>query len=360
MDLYESEEWDFEDTMIYDVIRLEDLPAFLEDLGYKTRKIGTSYLTYGYYKHIFHFALCHHYDDHNIFKNDIGMREYVPYNSLLIDENVNVENTAKFLIDLFNKIEGTLCIFIDIHSKDPVEKVGHTTLLIYRKNLNRIEYFDSNGVGIYGYSDILKNIIDIVIFAFPGITLMKSKEINGLSEYSIAEASARSLNGRCGISKPKSIEGWCQMWSLLLYELIRKYPEMETKYIIRVLYSTFDNKNYVDASVSLNNLMKGFYRIIIGRTNMILRDFSESGNKWNKPIKNVASPRNKSRSNPSNESIEIYHSFSVNIDDIYIKANVLENYDPKHILNDAALESLIDDQMDPYCLLDGSFYKMNN
>lgn len=370
MDPYESEEWDFDDINIYDVLLLEDLPAFLEDLGYKTRKIGTSYLSRGYYKHIFHFTLCHYYDDYNIFKNDIGEREYIPYNSLLIDENVNITNTARFIVDLFKMVNGTLCMFIDILSKDPNRKVGHTTLLIYRKDMNKIEYFDSNGVAGYGYSDKLKEIINIVMSVIPGITLVRSRELNGLEKYSIPEANARSLNARCGISSPKSVGGWCQMWSLLLYELIRKYPREDTKNIIQVIYKLFENKNYVDASTLLNNLMKGFYRIIIGRTNIILRDLTEKGVKWTRNLRYTVTPTNsKSRSNSplvvegkvqSNDSIEVSHKYSIDIQNIYIRSEVLQDYQPKNVLNDSVLEEIINESMEPYCLLDGSLYEMNN
>lgn len=320
MDVYESEEWNFEDNEIYENLKLDDIPTFLINLGYNTRKIGFKYLSYDHYKHIFHFSLACWYNEYNIFTNLIMTRPYYSYNNIMINNHTNIQNTARFLIDMFNLTKDTLCIFVDIRDKDNSNR-HHTTLLIYRKNINTIEYFDSNGIGGYGYTFKLKKIMDIVVKEFPGITSIKSKELNGLESYSISEASIRSLNALCGISKSASIGGWCQIWSLFIYEMICKFPKEKTKYIIQVVYSMFKDYNYKDASLILNNLMRGFYRIILGRTNMILREIKGNNS-------------------------------------LHIKAEILSEYSPDYVVNDIELENVINNEMLPRSLLDGFSYNM--
>lgn len=320
MDINRSEEWNIKDNNIYENLQLDDIPQFLKDLGYRTRKIGFKYLSYDHYKHIFHFSLVCWYNDNNIFTNHIMSRPYPSYNNIMINESTNIQNTANFLTDIFSTIQGVLCIFVDIRNSDNSNKY-HTTLLIYRKNQNIIEYFDSNGIGSYGYTYRLKEITDIVISRFPGMVLIKSKELNGLETYSNPEARARSLNGLCGISKAASIFGWCQIWSLFMYEMIFKFPNENTKHIIQVVYSIFKNHNYKDSSVILNNLIKGFYRIILGRTNIVLKNITNDG-------------------------------------ELYIHADILSEYQPEYVINDMNLEFVINNQMSSRLLLDGNIYKM--
>lgn len=318
MNHYESEEWDFDDNVLYDKIRIEDLPVFLTDLGYNTRKIEFTYLSYDHYKHIFHFALVKHFGVSQIFSNYITPRNYVSFNNIMINAMTDVKNTSEFLTDIFKMTRDIICIFVDLHSSKQDNKY-HTTLLIYRKKENTIEYFDSNGAGGYGFTFKLRDIIDIVISNFTDMKLIKSKELNGLEQYSNPEACARGLNNICGISRAKSVSGWCQIWSLFIYELIVKYPQNNTKYIIQVVYSLFKDRNYKESSVILNNMLKGFYRIIIGRTNMIFRSINSQ---------------------------------------LHIKAEILSEYNPAYVIQDREMDSLIYTQMSPYLILDSEDYNL--
>lgn len=317
MDIYDSEEWDIGDNMIYDSLHLDDLPFFLEDLGTKTRKIGVRYLSYDHYKHIFHYGLLKQYPGMEFFSNYIEGRPYISYNNIIINHKTNVLNTAMFLCDIFSLVKDKICIFVDIQGSERRNRY-HTTLLIYRKLENVLEYFDSNGVGGYGFTFKLKEIVDIVLEKMNGLKIVKSKELNGLTGFSNIEASRRSLNGISNISKPKSVGGWCQIWSLFLYELIYKYPNETTKDLIRVLYSIFDFFKNKTPSVVLNNLIKGYYRIIIGKINLVL----------------------------SKEDLP----------NLYITSEILTEYKPNLVINDRNMENVIYKNTLPHVILDSSEY----
>lgn len=312
--IYDSDEWNNDDSNFYDSIRLEDLPYYLKDFGKSFNKHGIRYTSRNHYKHIFHYALVKYYGISEIFINDISKRRYFSYNNILIDGETDIQGNTNFMIDLFNKCTRTICIFIDIRSIRNDNKF-HTTLLIYRKEINTIEYFDSNGTSGYGYTYKLKNIMDNVLDAIPGIKFIKSKDLNGLSSYDNFEATMRSLNGISTISRSKNISGWCQIWALLLCELIYKYPNETTSNILSVLYKAFKNEECDDKleSYMLNNLLKGFFSVSIMRLKFILS--------------------------------------KVEGKNLHIDPDVLTDYNPHVVINDDDIESEIEETMLPLTIL---------
>ena len=135
-------EYNKRDNDIYNSLDIEDLFKFLEEIGYNNRKINTNYLCYEHYKQIFHYSLVKYYNVKTIFFSKKYNDLYNQYNSIVINENTNVEKLSDFLVNLFNSVKDTCCIFIDIKSRKNNYSY-HTTLLIYRPLLKSIEHFDS-------------------------------------------------------------------------------------------------------------------------------------------------------------------------------------------------------------------------
>lgn len=265
-----QEESNILDNEIYDSLVYQDIPEFLEKVGYENRKIKTNYACYEHYKHIFHYSIVKEYDIYSIFQSDSYGNNYDRYNSIIIDSNTDIERWVNYLTDLFIKSEEIICIFMDIRSID-VNSSFHTTLLIYRPHTKTIEHFDSCGVLMYGYSNILIGIINGILSEIEGSVYISSKTISSLDKYEDIQARRRGLNNICGIIGNKDFAGWCQIWSLFMYEMINRFPSISTEEIISSLYKNFKGLKFKEAGYKAYNIIRGFYRILLGRTTNIFK-----------------------------------------------------------------------------------------
>lgn len=298
-----EKEFDEDDNNFYNSLSFQDLIKFLENIGYNNRLIKTGYLCYEHYKHIFHYGLVKHYDIYSIFESDLYKDLYYRYNSIIIDENTNVELQINKLSHLFKNSKDVLCIFIDIrNSKERMSL--HTTLLIYRPDSKRIEHFDSCGVTIHGYIDTFMEIIHGILEINSDLVYISSKTLSSLDKYGDREARGRSLNIICGIVGNKDILGWCQIWSLFIYEMIYRYPYLGTSEIISIIYLYFKGHIYKEAGYMAYNIIRGYYRIILGRTNSDLK-----------------------------------------LNGLFLNSELLEDFNPKYVIADGKLVELIESDM---------------
>ena len=298
-----DKEFDENDNRIYNSLSLRDLIEFLEDVGYNNRLIKTGYLCYEHYKHIFHYGLVKHYDIYSIFESDLHKDLYYRYNSIIIDDDTNIEFQVNRLSHLFIKSKNVICIFIDIRSRKERGSL-HTTLLIYRPLLKRIEHFDSCGVAMYGCVDIFIEIINRIIELNPELIYVSSKILSSLDQYEDRKARSRSLNVICGVVGNRDFAGWCQIWSLFMYEMVYRYPNSTTTEIILTIYAYFKGHTYKEAGYIAYNIIRGYYRILLGRINLELKE-----------------------------------------NDLHLNSELLEDFDPIYVTTDFQLLELIERDM---------------
>jgi hypothetical protein len=273
MDSIDSNEYSFGDNEIYNHTDMSDLPTLLEEIGFDTKNISTKYMCYEHYKQIFHFSIVLHYNVKTIFISRSIQKGYNTHNSIMLNKDTKIIDVYRFMLDLLILIDDNdlpICIFCDIQSLKN-ENRYHTTLLIYRPKIKTLEHFDSNGIAIYGHIEKLYEVVNMLKEQLKDLIFIDSKTINGLNQYDDHEAYARGLNVVCGISINKSFTGWCQIWSLMIYELVNKYPDMTTTDIIKCIYLNL-NGTSTKNSLLKTNMIKGFYRILLGRTNKILEN----------------------------------------------------------------------------------------
>lgn len=291
-------EYDENDNEIFNNLDLKETLDFLEILGYNNRKIDTKYMCYEYYKQLFQYSLIRQYNIEQVFLNDDTKFEYNRYNSLIILGNTDVDYTVDFLLKIFYKVIDPICIFIDFKSIK-IPNLYHTTLLIYRPEDKLLEHFDGNGIFRFGNVTVFNEIISKITEADPSITFIDSKNLSSLECYSDNEARARGLNVVCGMVGKRNI-GWCQIWSLFIYEMINKFPMYNTTAIIRILYSQFKGKNFQEAGFKALNIIRGYYRILLGRLNLFLEDIN-----------------------------------------VKITNDILTEYNPRYVINDRKVEEMI-------------------
>lgn len=265
-----SYEYNNSDNEIFNRLYLTQIFDFLETLGYNNRFVDTQYMCYEHYKQLFHYSLIKQYNIDQVFLNTDRPYGYNRYNSLLITGDTNVSYTGDFLFGIFKKVKTPICIFIDFKSLK-IPNYYHTTLLIYRPENKTIEHFDSNGIFKFGNISIFYEIMDRIIENDLSIRFIDSKKVSALENYSDSEARARGLNVVCGMVGKKDI-GWCQIWSLFVYEMINKFPEYNTRNIMILLYSQFKGKKFKDAGFKALNIIRGYYRILLGRLNLYLSE----------------------------------------------------------------------------------------
>jgi hypothetical protein len=317
MDHNKSNEFSLGDNTIYIVSEMQDLPQLLEEIGYDSRDISTQYMCYEHYKQIFHFALVKFYNVKTIFTSRQIDKGYNTYNSIMLDNKTDPDIIFKFLYDLFELVkekDDPICIFCDIQSIK-YENSYHTTLLIFRPKLKQLEHFDSNGIANYGHIEKLYQVVNSLKSVIFELKFIESKEINGLIKYSDGEAYARGLNVVCGISMNKSFAGWCQIWSLMVYELVFKYPNKNTIEIISDIYKYLKGIKFREASIKAINIIKGFYRILLGRVNFMISPF-----------------------------------------DLSISNKILTEWYPLYIISDKKLSTIIETEMHPRNILDLNEY----
>lgn len=267
MSMENIEDWN--DDFTYDELFIQDLIDFLEELGVKNNEIVNKYTYSDYHKHIFHYSLIKKYDINNIFltlRNDYLL--YNRFNNIVINNDTNVKNTALLIVDLFSKINGICCIFIDLQHKINFKRY-HTTLLIYRKNIGKIEHFDPNGIARYGNIDKLNEIIAYILNKIPFTTFTNSKKLCGLESYDDKQAYSRGINIISNIRR-KLVPGRCQIITVLIYELIYKYYYLSTEAIISNIYDKLKGLSFREAGIKVNNILNGFYIILLNRLNLYL------------------------------------------------------------------------------------------
>lgn len=140
-----------------------------------------------------------------------------------------------------------------LHITRPGDRSGHATLIIYRKNKNRLEFYDPNGETI-GYGDYIKNtvyrLVSVLRYVLPNFEFVPSWKLH------------RCLDGnRCNglqtlVNNGPEDLGICQLWCYLIIELVLKYPYVLTEDII-------DSINY-DKTLRKSKLARHMKEVIRG------------------------------------------------------------------------------------------------
>lgn len=228
--------------------------SFLTNLGENTRSERIKYSQYEHYKQLFQYCIIKEYNIERIFFNTDF---HYQYNTILV--TLNKENIDKMCTVITHFIRNTndiACIFVDI--KWLFGKYGyHTTLLIYNPHLNEITHFDPNGP-VNEKNKHLLYLLKKVEFMNFHIKFISSDESFPIKKDTPEEKSARAMNNVACLVR-KSEGGWCQIFSLLLYELSHKYPSLSTTSILKHIYEDYIGKTFKIAANGFYNLIRGFY-----------------------------------------------------------------------------------------------------
>ena len=301
-DEYNDESYSRDICSLYKELTFLDLINQLEIFGYDNRKVRNNYKAYDHYKQIFHFSLVKEYNIGSIFRNDQIPQDFYQYNSIRITKDSDIDSLVFLIYSNIIHTREVLCFFVDFQGiKNKYN--WHTTLLIYRPDSKLLEHYDSNGIHRHGDIDKFSQIIEILKDRIEGLVFVSSVVLHSFTELEIDYACSRSINRICGLVD-KSNPGWCQIWSLFMYEMIVKYPHMRTKDFINILYNSLKGGSLGNAAYKALNIIKGYYIILVYRTNTFIEDRR-----------------------------------------IHISFETLECFDPIHVINDIALKKLIDDTM---------------
>jgi len=155
-----------------------------------------------------------------------------------------------------------------IIDKDNIRK-AHTIMLIYRKNKNSFEYYDSNGIcdNTYIYNRTNSFICDIInemninemnineMNINININEIKNKYIFKSIKTSYYVAFNRIEN------KYGDHKGFCTSWSMFFGELVLLNPYMKTSDLMRNLYVWFNKHNSMNSLFLRNIIINYFYNI---------------------------------------------------------------------------------------------------
>ncbi len=222
-----------------------------------------------FYRNIFHYGIVKLHDIKTIFYNN--STEY-PYNTIKLDKDSNSDTITKMLFKIIMSVSKTTCIFFDVKCENE-DNFWHTTLLIYRPDSNRLEHYDPNAVFNYSYVKIFETIIENLKLMNTGLIFIPSKELHGFEEFDDEFAKTRSLNFICTIHDDVTV-GWCQLWSLFVYDIVNRYPDIPTKSLLNELFLYLKgtpekkNKYYQSAMIALR-IIHGFYIYLISRINSL-------------------------------------------------------------------------------------------
>ena len=212
----------------------------------------------------------------NIFRIDLGfvIQEY-NYKKIKFVFN-SYKYINKFLNYIITHIKQTnkndpiilIPLVLLIIDKDNIRK-AHTIMLIYRKNKNSFEYYDSNGIcdNTYIYNRTNSFICDIInemninemnineMNINININEIKNKYIFKSIKTSYYVAFNRIEN------KYGDHKGFCTSWSMFFGELVLLNPYMKTSDLMRNLYSWFNKHNSMNSLFLRNLIINYFYNI---------------------------------------------------------------------------------------------------
>ena len=304
-----DESVDCEEFDNYDELTMPELLVQLEYDGYTTRRTKHNYKPYEHYKHIFHFSLAETYNIKTIFSNESDDDQYIKYNSLSITKDTNIDKFTDNLFKILLTVHDDICIFLDTET-DEENGIWHTTLLIYRRNRNILEHYDPNGIFVSKKDDGIRNIlifneiIDKLKTKDETLIFVPSVVLHSFNELKVDYSCSRSINSLCKVVN-KSHPGWCQMWSIFIYEMVNRYKSMRTRDIISIIYKSLKGGTYREAAYKAINIIKGYYFLSLHRTNKYIKD-----------------------------------------DSLKISNIMISDYDPEYIVNDIKLEKLIESNME--------------
>lgn len=164
---------------------------------------------------------------------------------------------AKFLIDSKNRI---VCVYIHVGTNNS----KHANLLIYRKNVNTIEYYEPNGEFSESYGKTIRNqtnyLMSLLKKLLPSFTYVPSWKLHGYEKFN----DKIFINGLQTYECCKNQRGYCAIWCFLLKDLILKYDNISTqsiicKYLKLDEYRNKDKRFCRNYSRWLRCIIRGFY-----------------------------------------------------------------------------------------------------
>uniref|UniRef100_A0A6C0BE09 Ubiquitin-like protease family profile domain-containing protein n=1 Tax=viral metagenome TaxID=1070528 RepID=A0A6C0BE09_9ZZZZ len=255
----------------YNTLDINNLLNQLGEDGYINRKVENKYQAFEHYKQIFHFSLVKNFGIDTLFLDNSENRPYSQYNCISIKDSSNIDVLTSKFLNIINSVDDTICIFLDFQSLR-FKNNWHTTLLIYRPQKNCIEHYDPNGA--FNFGDVVKfdNLIEN-LKVLKDLIFISSLQLHSFNMFNKEYSRNRSLNNICNLHN-KDHPGWCQIWSLFIYEMIVRYPKMTTKQIIDTIFMSLKGIKNKEVSIKVLNIINGYYILLILRANEIITDNS--------------------------------------------------------------------------------------
>lgn len=245
------------------------------EIGYSQKNNKTNYQAFEHYRKIFHFTIVTINNIKELFSSKIK-NDYTHYNRILLPIDRSIKDEAEFISAYLKLVTKTTCFLVDNrHITD--EHIWHETLFIYRPELNQLEHYDPNGISIFGDRGIFETFIGIILKDNPNMTFIPSVVLQSFENEDIFKS--KSLNLLSSLTKGKdSVDGWCQIWSLIIYDLVIRYDKLSTKKIIKSIYDFLRSSNngkkvkVKEAAFKAFYIIRGYFFLYIDLTNDCLQE----------------------------------------------------------------------------------------
>ena len=190
----------------------------------------------------------------NVFKNEDHY-----YNTVTVTEfketwNIQARDLAR---NIRNATDNTTVYFLKISKMKGEKNHGHMSLLIYYKDTKTLYFFDPNGNCCFLHSlqffGFLRNYI-------PDVRLISSQNLHIYSGVKPLDVDGRRVI--VGLQNIEAYEcdepdlGFCQIWSLLFYDLIYQFRNLHITMIISQFYEEL--KTVENQGLFLRRLIRGF------------------------------------------------------------------------------------------------------
>ena len=239
---------------------MDEISLFFDDLIDASDLNKTViYSAYGSYNTIFQYIIYKRNQLKNLFRltNKINS----------INVHVDQDNfdlftfICRYMLD--SKDEISVC-FINIFGDNEHEiSTAHTVLLIFRKSIQTLEYYDPNACTSTKIEIVIDKIYEIFDSIIPEMDFTSSLELHGDN---IEQYLKHNLNSFSSSVNKNETDGWCQMWCLFLFDMITYYPHITTKDILSMIFIRIDNKNNREMRVEVNSIIRGYFVTIFEET----------------------------------------------------------------------------------------------
>lgn len=254
---------------------LTDDIKFLNNTGYELKGKKIEYTSGEQYKHLFLYKIIKQYDLNQLFQ--YGNCEnynysHKKYNTITITDETNdedISNLIEMIYKYLSNVTSKVCFIVEMQCYN---NIYHDTLLVYEPFNKLLEYFDPNARSRYFNSSKFDKIIDSLKEKIPFLQYINSKKLYGYENKSDREALLKSFN-RLSSHVTRNNEGWCQMWTIFIFELVFRYPFLTTSEIVKNVIGIYKGIHVKNVMLYFKNIIRSYLYISNYDINKILEEY---------------------------------------------------------------------------------------